>query len=76
MTETLIENMTASGLSLREWVRERTGYDPITEPAFAWSNIEACSDCGVHDSTCILSLDWDGVVFERLCFHCAADRDA
>lgn len=68
----LIENMTASGPSLREWVEERTGYDPITEPAFAWSNSEPCSGCGVHDSTAVLS--FDGETFERLCFHCAADR--
>lgn len=68
----LAENMTASGPSLREWVQEQTGYDPISEPAFAWSNIEPCSDCGVHDSTAVLS--FDGEVFERLCFHCAVER--
>lgn len=70
----LIDNMTASGPSLRELIVERTGYDPITEPAFAWSNTEACSDCGVHDSTAVLSFDDNGEVFERLCYHCAVGR--
>jgi hypothetical protein len=72
MPNELIENMTASGPSLREWVQVRTGCDPITEPEFAWSNIDACSDCGVHDSTAVLS--FDGKTFERLCFHCADER--
>lgn len=64
--------MTASGPSLKEFVEELTGCDPTQEPVFAWSNVLPCDDCGIHDSTAVLSFDGD--TFERLCFHCAATR--
>lgn len=61
--------------TLREFIQTRTGYDPTTEPAFAWSATDACSDCGVHDVTAVLSFDDDGAIFERLCHQCAVARD-
>jgi hypothetical protein len=64
-------NITASGHSLRECIAEDTGFDPVGEPAFAWSNQERCAGCDVADSTAIVS--FDGEVFERLCFHCYMD---
>ena len=67
-TETLIGNMTASGPSLREWVEQVTGCDPITEPEFAWSNIDRCDGCDVTDSTVVIDVDGNGE--QRLCFHC------
>lgn len=72
MTNT--QNITASGHSLREWVEDATGYDAVTEPAFKWSNDLPCSECGVHDSTAVLSVSWEGDLFERLCFHCVVAR--
>ena len=64
--------MTASGPSLREFVLDLTGCDPAVESEFAWSDTERCDDCGVSDSTCVLSID--GESFERLCYHCAVER--
>lgn len=71
-TASLIGNMTASGPSLREWVEQVTGCDPITEPDFQWSNDKRCdgAGCGVIDSTVVIELDGD---HQRLCYHCCAE---
>lgn len=78
-TAELTGNITASGHSLREVIEEDTGYDPITEPAYAWSNELPCDDCEVHDSTARVILADDGETATRLCYHCyaaATGRDA
>lgn len=59
---------TASGATLRDWIKRDTGADPVSEPAFAWSNTLPCDGCGVPDSTALVS--FDGKTFERLCLHC------
>ena len=64
-------DITASGHSLRELLQEATGYDPFTEPVFAWSNRLPCSECEIHDSTAVVALE-DGSS-PRLCFHCLLD---
>ena len=73
---TLIENMTAGGRSPRELLEEITGEDPVTHPAFAWSNDLACEDCGIHDSTAVIIVpdDVGESTTVRVCFHCAVDH--
>lgn len=72
MNATHTHNITASGHNLREHLIEATGYDPVTEPSFAWSTVDACDTCGTHNSTAVTSADGD--TFERLCFHCTIQR--
>lgn len=67
-----MDNITASGHSLREVIELDTGEDAATEPAFAWSNDLPCDGCGVHDSTAVVSFDGD--TYERLCYHCYIQR--
>lgn len=71
-SEMLIANMTASGHRLRDLLIEWTGCDPVTDPVFAWRNAARCESCRVTDSTAVMS--FDGETFERLCFHCAVER--
>lgn len=61
-------HLTASGPDLREYIQEDTGYDPVAEPAFAWSNELPCDDCGIHDSTAKVNLN--GEALTRLCAEC------
>lgn len=71
---TAAANITASGHSLREWIEDVVGSDPIADPTFGWSNSLACDECDVHDSTALLIFSDDGATTERLCFHCAVAR--
>ena len=72
MTSNLAENMTVGGPSLRAAILRDTGADPIAEPAFAWSNDLPCDECGIHDSTAVVSFDGDA--FERLRHVCYEAR--
>jgi len=65
-------NMSASGPSLRQLIYTRTGCDAYRDRDFAWSDELRCDDCTVADSTAVVSID--GEAFERLCFHCLAER--
>ena len=75
MTTNEIQNMTASGPSLRELVIDLTGADPLAPEhlaVFLWSNTDRCVRCGVFDSTALVNVDGDRD--DRLCFHCLQDR--
>lgn len=72
LPEVLAGNMTAGGPSLRASILRDTGEDALTEPAFDWSNDLACDECGIHDSTAVVS--FDGETWERLCHICYEDR--
>lgn len=67
-----IGSMTISGPSLRVLMWRRTGCDAYRDRDFAWSDELRCDDCTVADSTAVVSID--GEAFERLCFHCLAER--
>lgn len=63
--------VTAGAADLREVIIEMTGCDPVTEPAFEFSEQLPCDRCGSHDATAIVSVDWSGdVTMERLCHLC------
>lgn len=67
-----VGSMTASGPSLREAIYMATGCDAYEESDFVWSDYLRCDECGVSDSTALLSFDGD--TFVRVCFHCYVER--
>jgi hypothetical protein len=68
ITEAIEATITA-GPRLRAAILAQTGEDPVTEPAFAWSDGELpCDGCGHHDPTALVSFDGD--TEQRVCADC------